>query len=132
MRWLTREKRQRLRQSDCLFCKIIHGELPSAEVFADKHCKAFNDINPVARIHVLIVPLDHITHLTGTTEGHENLLGHMIRVGAKIARDTRIAEGGYRLAVNQGADAGQIVDHLHIHLLGGGPLDPLGVPCASG
>jgi histidine triad (HIT) family protein len=131
MLWLTREKRQRLRQSDCLFCKIIHGELPSGEVFADEQCKAFNDINPVAKVHVLIVPLDHITHLTGTTERHENLLGHMIRVGAKIARDTHIAEGGYRLAVNQGSDAGQIVDHLHIHLLGGGRLDPLGVPFAS-
>ena len=89
---------------------------------------AFNDINPIANVHVLIVPREHVTYLTGATEQHEQLLGHMLRVGARVARQTGSAETGYRLAVNQGVDAGQIVDHLHLHLLGGGMLDSLGTP----
>ncbi len=89
---------------------------------------AFNDINPVANVHVLIVPRDHLTYLTGATEQHEQLLGHLMRVGARVARQTGISEGGYRIAVNQGVDAGQIVDHLHLHVLGGGLLDKLGTP----
>lgn len=128
MWWTAEEEKNQLRQPDCLFCKIVHGELPSTEVYADDQCKAFNDINPVADVHVLIVPREHVTYLTGATEQHEQLLGHMIRLGARIARQTGIAEGGYRIAVNQGVDAGQIVDHLHMHVLGGGQLDPLGTP----
>jgi histidine triad (HIT) family protein len=89
---------------------------------------AFNDINPVANVHVLIVPRDHFTYLTGATEQHEQILGHLMRIGARVAQLTGISEGGYRLAVNQGVDAGQIVDHLHLHVLGGGILDKLGTP----
>jgi len=113
---------------DCLFCKIVHDELPSTKVYEDVQCIAFNDINPVANVHALIVPREHVTYLTGATEQHEPLLGHLLRVGARVARQTGIAEAGYRLAINQGVDAGQIVEHLHIHVLGGGQLDALGTP----
>jgi histidine triad (HIT) family protein len=128
MWWTTEEEKNQIRQQDCLFCNIIHGDMPSTEIYSDEQCMAFNDINPVAKVHVLNVPRDHVTYITGATDQHEQLLGHMMRVGAKVARKTGISEGGYRLAVNQGVDAGQIVDHLHLHVLGGGNLDKLGTP----
>lgn len=128
MSWSAEEKRNQLSEQDCLFCKIVHGEMPSTELYSDEQCMAFNDINPMANVHVLIVPRDHVTHLTGATEQHEQLLGHMLRVGARVAKQIRISDTGYRLAINQGVDAGQIVDHLHIHVLGGGQLDNLGTP----
>ncbi len=128
MWWTAEEEKSQLRQPDCLFCKIVHGELPSTEVYSDDKCFVFNDINPLANVHVLIVPREHVTYLTGATEQHERLLGHLLRVGARVARKLGTAEGGYRLAINQGVDAGQIVDHLHIHILGGGQLDTLGTP----
>ena len=111
-----------------LFEKIIAREIPADIVYEDDLVLAFNDINPLANVHVLIVPREHVTYITGATEQHEALLGHLLRVGARIAIRLGIAEGGYRLAVNQGVDAGQIVDHLHIHMLGGGQLDVLGTP----
>ncbi len=128
MWWSVEQELNPLREQDCLFCKIVHGEMPSTELYSDEQCMAFKDINPVANIHVLIVPRDHVTHLTGATEQHEQLLGHMLRVGARVAKQTGISDNGYRLAINQGVDAGQIVDHLHIHVLGGGQLDSLGTP----
>jgi histidine triad (HIT) family protein len=128
MWWTAEEEKNQLRQPDCLFCKIVHGELPSTEVYSDDQCFAFNDINPVANVHVLIVPREHVTYLTGATEQHEQLLGHLLRTGARVARQLGAAEGGYRLAINQGVDAGQIVDHLHLHVLGGGQLNVLGSP----
>ena len=128
MWWTAEEEKNQLRHDDCLFCKIVRGEEQSTEIYSDDQCMAFNDINPVANVHVLIVPRDHFTYLTASTEQHEQLLGHLMRIGAQIARLTGISEGGYRLAVNQGVDAGQIVDHLHLHVLGGGILDKLGTP----
>jgi histidine triad (HIT) family protein len=128
MWWTAEEEENQLRHDNCLFCKIVHGEEQSTEIYSDDQCMAFNDINPVANVHVLIVPRDHVTYLTGATEQHEQLLGHLMRVGARVARQTGISEDGFRLAVNQGVDAGQIVDHLHIHVLGGGLLDKLGTP----
>ena len=100
----------------------------STEIYSDDQCIAFNDINPVANVHVLIVPRDHVTYLTGATKQHEQLLGHLMRIGAHVARITGISEDGYRVAVNQGVDADQIVDHLHLHVLGGELLDKLGTP----
>ena len=128
MWWTAEEEENQLRQPDCLFCNIVHGDESSTEVYSDDQCFAFNDINPLANVHVLIVPREHVTYITGATEQHEALLCHLLRVGARIAIRLGIAEGGYRLAVNQGVDAGQIVDHLHIHMLGGGQLDALGTP----
>jgi len=128
MWWTAEEERNQMREPDCLFCKIVHGESPSTEVYSDDQVYAFNDINPVAKVHALIVPRDHVTYLTGATEQHEQLLGHMLRAGARIAKKLGIDDNGYRMAVNQGVDAGQIVDHLHIHLIGGSQLDALGEP----
>ncbi|MDA1278799.1 MAG: histidine triad nucleotide-binding protein [Chloroflexi bacterium] len=128
MWWTAEEEKQQLRQPDCLFCRIVHGELPSTQIYEDEQCVAFNDINPVANVHALIVPREHVTYLIGATEQHEPLIGHLMRVGARVARQTGIEDAGYRLAVNQGVDAGQIVEHLHIHVLGGGQLDQLGTP----
>ena len=128
MWWTAEEEKHQLKQADCLFCSIVHGEQPSTEIYSDDQCVAFNDINPVANVHVLIVPREHVTYLIGATERHEPLLGHLMRVGARVARQTGIAETGYRIALNQGVDAGQIVDHLHIHVIGGSKLDSLGTP----
>lgn len=128
MRWPQIEEGNQLRHDKCLFCKIVHREVQSTEIYSDDQCVAFNDINPVANVHVLVVPRDHLTYLTGATEQHEQLLGHLMKIGARVARLTGISDDGYRVAVNQGVDADQIVDHLHLHILGGGLLDKLGTP----
>ena len=107
---------------DCIFCRILAGELPSAEVYSDDLAYAFADISPVTPTHVLVIPRDCVTFIEGTSEAQEPLLGHLLRVGAKVARQCGIADRGYRLAVNQGADAGQMVDHLHVHVMGGGVM----------
>ena len=128
MWWPPAEEENQLRHDNCLFCKIVHGEVQSTEIYSDDQCMAFNDINPVANVHVIIVPRAHVTYLTGATEQHEQLLGHVMRIGARVASLTGISESGYRIAVNQGVDASQIVDHLHLHVIGGGLLDKLGAP----
>ena len=112
-------------QPKCIFCSIVEGELPSTNIYSDDHCIAFNDINPVANVHVLVIPREHITYLTGTTKQHENLLGHLMRIGAKVAEQMGTAGDGYRVTVNQGINAGQLVDHLHLHVLGGEQLNSL-------
>ena len=108
--------------ADCIFCRILAGELPSADVYSDDLAYAFADISPVTPTHVLVIPRDHVTFIEGSTEEHEPLLGHLLRVGATVARQCGIADDGYRLVVNQGAHAGQMVDHLHVHVLGGGVM----------
>lgn len=105
----------------CIFCKIIEGEIPSTAVFQDDRSYAFADLNPKAPVHVLIVPREHIGSLEETTESHRELLGHLLGVAAEIARQKGLAKG-YRVVVNIGADGGQTVDHLHLHLLGGRSL----------
>jgi len=104
----------------CLFCKIIEGESPSTAVYQDELVYAFADINPKAPVHVLIVPREHIGSLSEADTGvaKRALLGHLLCVAAKIAREKGLANG-YRVVVNTGPDAGQSVDHLHLHLLGG-------------
>ncbi len=105
--------------NDCIFCKIIAGEVPSKKVYQDDRVTAFHDINPVAPVHILIVPNEHIPSVNEVEEGHEALLGHLFVVARKIAEEMGIQEGGYRLIVNTGPNAGQVVFHLHMHLLGG-------------
>lgn len=104
---------------DCIFCKIIAGEIPSKQVYQDDRVTAFHDINPVAPVHILIVPNEHIPSVNAVEEAHEGLLGHMFVVARRIAEEMGIAENGYRLIVNTGPHAGQVVFHLHMHLLGG-------------
>ncbi|MBE7535887.1 MAG: histidine triad nucleotide-binding protein [Anaerolineales bacterium] len=104
---------------DCIFCKIISGEVPSAIIFQDERVTAFRDINPAAPTHILIVPNKHIASVEAVEEADESLIGYLYRAASRIAREEGISEAGYRLITNTGANAGQTVFHLHVHLLGG-------------
>lgn len=104
---------------DCLFCKIVAGELPSAPVYRDDLVIAFRDIAPVAPTHVLIVPREHIVDASTVSARHADVLTAMMLASQTIARDEGVFESGYRLAFNVGDDAGNSVAHLHLHLLGG-------------
>lgn len=104
---------------DCIFCKIIAGEIPGNFVYKDDLITAFHDINPVAPVHILVIPNKHIPSTNDITEQDESLLGHILLTVKKIAAGQGIAEKGYRLIINTGPDAHQLVDHLHMHILGG-------------
>ncbi len=104
---------------NCVFCKIIKGDIPSTKVYEDNLCYAFRDINPQAPTHILVVPKVHITSVAEVDRHNEALVGHMFTVIAKIARDEGLDEGGYRVISNCGPDACQSVPHLHFHILGG-------------
>jgi histidine triad (HIT) family protein len=109
-------------QTDCIFCKIIAGDIPSKIIYQDKDVVIFPDINPVAPVHLLIVPSKHITSLATMTEADAPLVGKMVAAANKVAREQGLADKGYRLTINSGADAGQLVPHLHSHLIGGRSL----------
>lgn len=104
---------------NCLFCKIIAGDIPSSKVFEDESCFAFDDISPQAPTHVLIVPREHFDSLDKAAAKHRETLGHLLLTGAEIARRRGLAENGYRVVINTNSDGGQTVFHLHVHLLGG-------------
>jgi len=106
----------------CLFCQIAQGEIPATVVYHGDGVTAFRDIAPQAPVHILIIPDQHIGGVADVGQDHENLAGRLIRVAAEVARQEGIAERGYRLIINQGRDAGQSVDHLHVHLLAGRTL----------
>jgi histidine triad (HIT) family protein len=105
--------------SDCLFCKIIAGEIPGHLVYEDRHVVAFKDINPQAPLHLLIVPRRHIATLNDLTTSDDELLGVMFRQAAGLARQHGYSERGYRTVLNCNRDAGQTVFHIHLHLLAG-------------
>ena len=105
--------------SDCLFCKIAAGEIPSKEAYADDEVYGFHDISPQAPVHVLLIPRKHIASMNDASEADAALLGKVLLAGKKTAARLGIAEGGYRLVNNCGDDGGQTVHHLHVHLLGG-------------
>ena len=107
--------------SDCLFCKIIAGEIPSAKVYEDELVYAFRDINPQAPTHVLVVPKPHISNCNAVNEENSAVVAHIFEVIPKIAAAEGLT-GGYRVVSNCGADAGQTVQHLHFHILGGKTL----------
>ena len=107
---------------NCLFCKIIAGKIPGDLVHQDDHCVAIRDINPQAPTHVLVIPREHLESLDDASQKDESLLGHLLRVGARIANDLGHGEDGYRTVINTGAGAGQSVFHLHVHVLAGRPL----------
>ena len=104
---------------DCIFCRIIAEQIPSDIVYRDDIVIAFKDIHPVTQVHLLIVPREHIAYLTDLTEKQSGLVGHMILVVNRLARQTGIAEKGFRVVINCGEEGGQVVKHLHLHLLGG-------------
>jgi len=105
--------------TDCLFCKIIAGEIPSDIVYRDEQVTAFRDINPVAPTHVLLVPNQHLASVNEVEPAHQDILGHLLLVARQIAEQEGITQSGYRLIVNTGPDAGQVIFHLHMHLIGG-------------
>jgi histidine triad (HIT) family protein len=107
--------------NDCLFCRVIRGEVPAKKVYEDEHSFAFEDINPQAPTHVLIIPKRHIVGVKEATAEDAQVIGHCHLVAAKLARERGI-EDGYRTVYNVGPKAGQSVFHLHLHLLGGRPL----------
>lgn len=109
--------------SDCLFCKIAGGEIPATLVHQDDRLVAFRDVNPQAPTHILIIPREHITSLEGASDAHADLLGAMLLTARDLARGEGMARDGYRAVVNVGADGGQTVHHLHLHLLGGRAFD---------
>lgn len=105
--------------SDCIFCKILSGDIPSDRVHEDEVCVAFRDLQPQAPVHVLVIPREHIARMSDTTPAHEGLVGHLVQVAAEVARLEGVSAAGYRLVVNCGAHGQQAVEHLHVHLLGG-------------
>ena len=107
---------------DCLFCKIIKGEIPSNKVYEDELVYAFYDIEPQAPKHILIIPKEHIKSANDLTEENASVVGHVFAVAAKIAKAEGIADGGYRIVNNCGEHGGQTVGHLHFHMLGGRSL----------
>ena len=106
---------------DCIFCKIIAGEIPSQKVYEDGHVYAFRDINPQAPVHILIVPKEHIRSVADLGSENSHLAAKCLEAAAVIARDEGL-EGGFRIISNSGSDSGQTVFHLHFHLLGGKTL----------
>ncbi len=108
-----------------IFTKIINGDIPGDFVYRDDLVVAFRDINPQARVHILIVPIKEIRNIQEVTAEDEAILGRMLHVARIVAEQESIAESGYRLLINNGADAHQEVFHLHMHLLGGEALGPL-------
>lgn len=103
----------------CLFCQVIRREVPAEIVAEEENLVAFNDINPQAPVHILIVPKEHLSSVADATTAHTILLGQAIHLANRLARERQLPQSGYRLVMNCGAQAGQSVWHLHVHLLGG-------------
>lgn len=107
---------------ECIFCQIAAGTVASNMLYHDRRVVAFHDISPQAPVHLLIIPRKHIASLTDLSGGETSLIGHMAKVANQMAKEQGIAESGYRIVVNCGKQGGQLVPHLHMHLLGGRQL----------
>jgi len=105
--------------TDCVFCKIISGEIKTELVYKDEFVACFKDIKPSAPVHLLVVPVKHIPTPADLTDQDREIIGRMFQVVAKIAEQMKIGKSGYRMVTNIGPDAGQEVPHIHIHILGG-------------
>ncbi len=105
--------------ADCLFCKIIAGEIPSNKVYSDEDVYAFHDINPAAPTHILVIPRKHLRNVSAGTDADEALLGKLMLAANKIAAAEGLAEDGFRYVINTNDNGGQTVYHLHLHILGG-------------
>ncbi|MFC2158606.1 histidine triad nucleotide-binding protein [Acidobacteriota bacterium] len=104
---------------DCIFCKIIKGEIPTQTVYEDENIFAFDDINPQAPVHTLVIPKEHFISLNEIPEDKSDLLGHILVKSRQIAEEKGIGETGYRIVLNTARDSGQEVFHIHFHILGG-------------
>jgi histidine triad (HIT) family protein len=109
--------------SDCIFCKIVKGEIPSPRVFENERFICIRDIRPQAKVHLLVVPKEHVVSLDeafpASGKNHSALVGEMMETATKIARQEKLLPGGFRTVINTGKDGGQTVWHLHLHILGG-------------
>ncbi len=108
--------------SDCLFCKIRDGQIPAAITYRDEDVIAFKDINPKAPFHQLVIPARHVDSLANATDADAAILGKLMLTGARLARESGLADNGFRVVMNAGPDAGQTVFHIHLHVLAGRPL----------
>ena len=108
--------------TDCLFCKVASGEIPATLVHEDERLVAFRDISPQAPVHILVLPREHVASLDAAGDDQAGVLGDMLIVARDLARSEGIAEDGYRTVLNVGADGGQTVHHIHLHLIGGRAL----------
>ena len=109
--------------SDCLFCKIAKGEIPSKKIYEDEKIYAFYDINPEAPTHFLVIPKDHIESANDLNDNNINIVSHIFKVINKLVVELKIADAGYRIINNCGEDGGQTVKHLHFHVIGGRSLN---------
>ena len=109
--------------TNCLFCRIVAGEIPAAKVHEDDLVVAIRDLHPVAPVHLLLIPRAHIESALDLGAADAPVAGRLLAVAAALARSEGIADGGYRLVINAGADGGQTVGHLHVHLLGGRAME---------
>lgn len=109
--------------SDCIFCKIVNGEIPSKKVYEDENVLAFYDISPEAPVHVVVIPKQHIQSVNDLNEDNLEIVSQIFKAINKIVIELGIADGGYRIVNNCGKDGGQTVNHLHFHLLGGRSLN---------
>lgn len=109
---------------NCIFCRIARGEIPSRKVYEDEDVYAFHDINPVAPVHFMLIPKQHLVSLLEAEESHAALLGKMLLLASKLAREQGL-ENGFRTVINSGKGGGQEVFHLHVHVIGGGNIPPM-------
>ena len=107
---------------DCIFCKIVQKEIPADIIFEDDQLLVFKDINPAAPVHLLLIPKKHVPAFFELEDGDEAIMGRLQLVAARVARDLKLEERGFRLVGNCGKDAGQMVAHIHYHMLAGRPL----------
>lgn len=110
-------------EPNCLFCRIINSEIPAEVVHQDDQAIVIRDINPQAPTHLLVIPKEHIESLDDASGKQESQLGHLLRVAARMANEEGLIDSGYRTVINNGAGAGQSVLHLHVHVLGGRPMN---------
>lgn len=109
---------------DCLFCKIVRGEIPSKKVYEDDELFAFHDIHPVAPVHFMLIPKLHLPSLMEADDSHASLLGRMLTLAPELAKEQGL-DNGFRTVINTGTGGGQEVFHLHIHIIGGGRIPPM-------
>lgn len=113
-------------ESDCIFCKIARGEIPATKIFEDEDVLAFDDIHPAAPVHFLVIPKRHVETLDDVTDEDGALLGKMLVTASRLAREKGVGESGYRQVINCRKAAGQVVFHLHLHVLGGRDMRLMG------
>lgn len=104
---------------DCIFCKIVKGEIPSKKIYEDDKVYAFHDINPEAPVHFLVIPKDHIASANDLNDNNADIVSHIFKIINKLAVELNISDKGYRIVNNCGEDGGQTVKHIHFHVLGG-------------